>query len=132
MVAVGESITSMISGLDWDRVVVGIEDVVAPSMRDEHGHRKPFDPEPLIGTAFLAGALFSAVAGFASAAYMIPPGGNGHGPYMTYPEDLVSAQERQPGWEMRVAGGGALRHARAAYDVMKRAEQLDRPHRRQG
>ena len=129
------AVGAVTGGLNAERLIVGVEGVRAPSMRDEVGKRKPFDPEPLIATAYVAGVVMGVVASTdgIDASYLVEPGGNGHAAYGAYPMELVSpAERRAEGWVQRPAGQGIMRHVRSGYDVARMAERLDRPHRRQG
>ena len=113
------------------RLVVGVE-VVHPPVFAPKSNLGIIDPGPLIAAAEVAGYTLAHWRDRAEAGYQVEPGGNGHGPYVSYPDELVTPQERRGDWQRRQAGDGAMRHVRSAWDVARRTEQQDRPHRRQG
>ena len=85
------------------------------------GKRHPINPLWLLGCAVVQGAVMA----MHPDAVLVPPGGNGHGCYGAYPEDLVTAAERRRrGWATLRAGQSSdMRHARSAWDCAVRASR---------
>ena len=129
--AVQTAVMSMLIPSNGERVVVGVE-MVHPPVFAPSAKLGMIDPAPLIVAAIVAGYTLAYWRDRADAVYQVEPGGNGHGPYVSYPDGLVTAQERRGDWQRRQAGEGQMRHERSAWDVARWAEQMDRLHRRQG
>jgi len=91
------------------------------------GKRHPIDPAHLLGCAIVLGAVLAAYPD----SVLVPPGGNGHGAYASYPPELVTAGERRRAdWSTRPAGQSTdLRHARSAFDVARQGPRCARRNR---
>lgn len=114
------------------RLVIGVEMVHAPTFAPRSKFTM-IDPGPLIATGEVAAFVLAWWRQRADRVYQVPPGNNGKSPYGSYPDELVTAQERHAkDWRTRQAGQGTLRHERSAFDCARVAERLDRRHRRQG
>ena len=77
------------------------------------------DPTGVIGAAMVLGAVLADLA-----AIVVPPGGNGSGLLASYPHALVTDAERRKGVNRPAGQSAAIRHARSAWDVSVKAEQM--------
>jgi len=82
-------------------VVIAVEGVKAPNP-----HVGMSNPLGIMGTAMVLGAVLRDFPG----AVVVPPGGNGSGPMLAYPEALRPTRGKG-------AGKDGLRHCRSAWDV---------------
>lgn len=96
-------------GFSVSRPLVAVEDVGAPSP-----HMGTISVSGLLGTAQVLGAVLHAYPD----AIVVPPGGHGSAPLISYPRELVGAREKK--------GTGEKRHLRSAWDVAGAAVLLDR------
>ena len=104
-----------------DPVVIGIEGF-------EHmgGYTRNASAQTL-ELGFMVGSMYSMFNNGLRRVVLIPPCGNGSQEYQLYPEQLVTARERdRMGWEFRRAGKGKLSHARSAWDVAETARMVFR------
>lgn len=100
--------------------LLAVEDVVAPN-----SHLGLTAPLSVIRTAQVLGAVLHAGMAAGSRLVLVRPGGNGSGPYGSYPSELVSASEmRGRNWQIKPAGKGALNHQRSAFDVCRQATRI--------
>ena len=109
---------------EFPGAVLLVESVVRPSwhVKSKASHGAATNPEPLLSTAVLLGALLGAFPD----AGVVPPGKNGSRPLASYPPALVSDRERsKPGWEMNTKSRGKLRHMRSAWDIANYAGVVD-------
>lgn len=104
-----------------DVAVLGIEGVTKPNPHvNRRNGNAVIDPGPLLATAVVLGVLLATFP----TVLVVAPGKNGALPLLAYPDVLVTSRERAHG--LNRVGGGALRHARAAYDVAGAAVLLSR------
>jgi len=106
-----------------DRPRMAVEAVNSPT-GFARGKRHPIDPAHLLGCAIVLGAVLAAYPD----SVLVPPGGNGHGAYASYPPELVTAGERRRAdWSTRPAGQSTtIRHARSAFDVARQGPHCAR------
>lgn len=99
---------------DSDHVTVAVEDVNSPKLYI-NGKRQMISPESLIGTAAVMGGLVSWAATEGFPVKLVPPGGNGSGPFSAYPEELRPTRGRGRGFDK-------MNHCRSAWDVALAAQ----------
>ena len=107
----------------WSPAVEGVRRP-NPHLNRRNG-KATTDPTAIIGTAMVLGAVLAQYPD----AVIVPPGSNGSGALASYPVELVTPAERRllAKDPAMVAGQrAAIRHARSAWDVSLRAEEIAR------